>query len=120
MEPNITIAENVGPQPLPSLPSSPITEEDLSRSTTWATDDNSNSDDQGKISWRTDRGKSKEVVGSCDDDFVHTGETSEDDGTGGTYPPANEDDAETRRIEEVSTGIDYLFGRSNSEISLLR
>jgi hypothetical protein len=49
-------------------------------------------------------------------DFGHSGDTSEDDGAGGTYPPVNED-TETRKIEEVSTGIDYFFNGSNSECS---
>lgn len=102
MESSITITEKSGPHPLPSLPPSPITEEDLSRPTTRATHDGF--DDHENIPRRQDKGKSKEIVGPYAE-FGHNGETSEDDGAGGTYPPANDDDTETRRIEEVSNGI---------------
>ena len=88
------------PQPLPSLPPSPTTSEDLGRAHAWTEQDT----DDESIPQKKDKGKSREVI-SLDDE----GETSEEEG-GGSYPPTNEDAAETRRIEDVSLGrVDGLI-----------
>jgi len=92
MESNLD--NRTSPQPLPSLPPSPTTSEDLGRAHAWTEQEDS---DDG-IPKKNDKGKAREVTSLNDE-----GETSEEEG-GGSYPPTNEDAAETRRIEDVSLG----------------
>jgi hypothetical protein len=92
MESNLD--NRTSPQPLPSLPPSPTTSEDLSRAHAWTEQDT----DDERTPQKKDTGKSREVIGLNDE-----GETSEEEG-GGSYPPTNEDATETRRIEDVSLG----------------
>jgi hypothetical protein len=96
MESSLPIDNRTSPQPLPSLPPSPTTSEDLGRAHAW-TELLEDTDDE-TIPQKKDKGKSREVVNLNDGE-----ETSEDEG-GSSYPPTNEDAAETRRIEDVSLG----------------
>ncbi|KIM74331.1 hypothetical protein PILCRDRAFT_707106 [Piloderma croceum F 1598] len=88
MESNLD--NRTSPQPLPSLPPSPTTSEDLSRAHAWTEQDT----DDESTPQKKDKGKSREMISLNDE-----GETSEEEG-GGSYPPTNEDAAETRRIED--------------------
>jgi len=95
MESGLPIDNRTSPQPLPSLPPSPTTSEDLGRAHAWT--ELEDTDDE-TIPQKKNKGKSREVVNLNDGE-----ETSEDEG-GSSYPPTNEDAAETRRIEDVSLG----------------
>lgn len=93
---SIPINDRTSPQPLPSLPPSPTISEDLSRAQAWAEQDDE------KAPQKKDKGKSKEVI-NLNIEEGGSGDTSEDEASG-SYPPTNEDAAETRRIEDVSLG----------------
>ncbi|KAJ7594786.1 hypothetical protein C8J56DRAFT_778814 [Mycena floridula] len=67
------------PQPLPSLPPSPSSEEDLSRAQAWSESESSLTSKQ--------KGKQRENLDAGDDEA-------------GVYPPVNDDQAETRRVQE--------------------
>jgi len=87
--------DTVVPHPLPSLPPSPI-EEDLTRVRTLFSEEES-SDSESSSSERRRKGKGKQTEayagGSSD--------TLQDKVSGGeAYPPVNDDEAETRRVEE--------------------
>lgn len=98
MESNTPTDATTSPQPLPSLPPSPTASEDLSRAHVWAEPEDSGEPDNRPQ--KIDKGKSKEVI-DLNIEGGRSEETSEEEG-GGSYPPTNEDVAETRRIEDVS------------------
>src|SRR3984957_8858005 len=91
-------------QPLPSLPPSPTTEEDLSRAQAW-TDGNGGSDgSESEVRQKRDRRKGKEKESATDRPYVRV--TGSDDSLEqqqdvDAYPPMNDDITETRRVEKV-------------------
>jgi hypothetical protein len=89
--------DTIVPQPLPSLPPSPI-EEDLTRlKTSWNEDDGSDSESSPE---RRRKGKQRQLETAYADG---SSDTLQDNASGGeAYPPVNDDAAETRRVEEVS------------------
>jgi hypothetical protein len=96
MESSLPTQDRTIPHPLPSLPPSPTTSEDLSRAHVWA--EAEDSDEPENIPQKKDKGKSKEII-DLNTERGGGGESSEDE-AGGSYPPTNEDAAETRRIED--------------------
>ena len=93
------------PRPLESLPSS---EEDL---TTHARD----SFDDGVL----DKGKRKATATPSESDESSDTETEEAPHSAGVYPPTNDDEAETKRIEEVGV-ITTETGYSRYSILIYR
>lgn len=73
------------PAPSPSPPPSPLNEEDLSGAHRWSDDEAEHLDPYSK-----GKGKARPL---------HRGEDTDTQ----EYPPVAEDEAETRRIEEVAT-----------------
>lgn len=92
-----------GPQPLPSLPPSPTTEEDVS-SAPWTADEI-----QDTPRATTSKGKGRErLIDSPGFGYTYSAEGPDSppgmsaDPSSEGYPPTNDDEAETRRIEEVA------------------
>ncbi|KAF5389438.1 hypothetical protein D9757_004299 [Collybiopsis confluens] len=83
---SISSMETITPDVHLHFPSSPSDDEDLGRRRIWEDGDESHS-----AGVSTSKGKQKD---SSD------GEGSEEPGSTGVYPPTNDDEAETRRIEE--------------------
>jgi hypothetical protein len=98
MESSLPNGGRTSPHPLPSLPSSPTTSEDLGRAHVWAEPEDT--DEPENIPQKKDKGKAREIV-SLVVEGVGNGDTSEEEG-GGAYPPTTEDAAETQKIEDVS------------------
>ena len=92
-------------QPLPSLPPSP-TEEDLSATSPWRdTDENDDAKRRERLVNANLKGKQRAKEVSLDEDEVESDGTSTPI-TDGRYPPTQEEQEESRRIEEVRA---YLF-----------
>lgn len=87
------------PKPLPSLPPSPTTSEDLSRAPAWI---DLEEEDQTTPQKKKDKGKGKQVANPDVEEGAESGEISEEEEARNSYPPTTEDTSETRRIEEVS------------------
>jgi len=88
-------------QPLSSSsqPSSPIEEEDLSKRAIWENEDSQ----LVSSKWK---GKGKAPIQADDEDEEEDNEIAVSDGshvTPTSYPPLDEEELETRRVEEVST-----------------
>jgi len=95
MSSTTSVDKNGDPQPLPSLPGSPTMSEDLSRAPAWVED--AEQDEQETTPRKSkDKGKGRVV----DADVEETGEEVSEEEIPRTYPPTNEDAAETRKIEE--------------------
>lgn len=92
------------PQPLPSLPPSPI-EEDISRAGTWSEEVESPVTLQDNSSKA--RGKQRESLDPPSPAYLGVDDASSSDGETGVegYPPTK-DEAESRRVEEVFPNID--------------
>jgi hypothetical protein len=86
----ISSIDKFTPNPLPSLPPTPTSEEDLSRR--WAWQEGGESDNlQSRKS--EERQLQEQYADASDEASEHT--------DAGVYPPVNDDEAETRRVEEV-------------------
>lgn len=87
------------PRPLPSLPSSPVAtiREDLSEEVHVTAKHDGKSDAETTPTKARHKGKSREVI---DDSQVLS--ESDDVQVADVYPPTQEDEAETRRVKEVS------------------
>ena len=85
------------PQPLPSLPGSPTSSEDLSRRPAWIDPEEEETTPHKK----QDKGKGRVVNLDVEEDASREVSEAEDEGPR-SYPPTNEDANETRRVEEVS------------------
>lgn len=99
MEAAIPLDVKSDPQPLPSLPSSPAptVEEDLSEVAHTTAEQEEHSDAETTPTKTRDKGKSRAV----DQDNPEISE-SDDAQVADAYPPTHEDEAETRRVQEVS------------------
>ena len=89
------------PQPLPSLPPSPI-EEDISRADRWTEESSSPSTLHDKSSKA--KGKQRESLDPPSPAYLGLDNASEsDEGENGTegYPPTKDEEAEARKVEEV-------------------
>lgn len=88
------------PQPLPSLPSSPAAtiQEDFCEDAHVTTKHEEQSDPETTPTKTRHKGKSREVF----DDSQAMSE-SDDVQVSDVYPPTQEDEAETRRVQEVSS-----------------
>ncbi|KAJ6609820.1 hypothetical protein B0H10DRAFT_2062613 [Mycena sp. CBHHK59/15] len=77
-----------GPRPQPSLPPSPSTEQDLSGAHRWSDDEADHLDPSSKT-----KGKARQLYNADE-------EVDDEESDLQEYPPANDDEAETRRVEE--------------------
>jgi hypothetical protein len=102
---------------MPPLPASPQDEEDLARAHRWHDDEEERLDPSNN---KAGKGKAREVYPEEDDVSAHsTGSTinrypDEEEGEE-EYPPVTEDEAETRRIEEVLTITAFLRNSTKFE-----
>jgi len=86
-----------GPQPLASLPATPVSEEDLSRPRIWE-EVPTTGDYSPPGTARSWKGKGKQVP--TEDEDEKDEETDGASPAASRYPPMNDDEAETRRVEE--------------------
>lgn len=93
---SVSSIETITPHPLPSLPPSPSSEEDLSRAQVWQDDTNSHH----QPSHTAAKGKQKQTRENYRDNGSDEALGSPEES--GAYPPTNDDQTETRRVEEVS------------------
>ena len=93
------------PQPLASLPGTPVSEEDISRPRIWE-EVSTAADYSPPGTARSWKGKGKQVATEDNDENEDEDgdekerETAGADPAARRYPPMNDDDAETRRVEE--------------------
>jgi hypothetical protein len=84
--------DTITPYPLPSPPSTPTSEEDLSRSQAWQEDFQVEPD---KL--QSKKGKERQLQ----EEYAYASDEALEHTYAGVYPPMSDDEAETRRVEEV-------------------
>jgi hypothetical protein len=102
------VTKDTDVQPMPSLPPSPTTEEDLSRAQAWSDGNGESDGSESELRQKRDRRKGKEKESATERPYIRV--TGSDDSLEqqqdiDAYPPTNDDVTETRRVEEVRSFI---------------